>query len=236
MSESNMNANIQVDEIQKQITDEVIKELQQTGATIIPSVYNGGKKLAETVEKFAKLESDFKKHYESESKRITERYAPEVAKKKISDLNVDYMVESSYLRDSLDDILTKEIKYRKEAIKNNTSSTEYKSTRSEAIQILLSLGNKLDEQSTMELIKPIVEAKDLTYLKILSNTQNNKTRYIYNMAIEEAERYHNTKDLEKAIQDAKVYMNNPKGGRSLALEQHIYKSDSKAYERIRNIK
>ena len=98
---------------------------------------------------------------------------------------------------------------------------EYKQARAEALDICLKIGNRLDDQVTAELIKPIVEAKDLTLLKILKETASKKSAYIYIGAIREVEKYLDNTNLEYAIKDAKRYINNPKNRKSMILESFI---------------
>lgn len=217
----------------KAIEDDLKKEFNELARkSQVKSVYDGGKKLTEIVEQFVKMESDFNEHYKKETERVNKRYSKEVASEKLTDLYLDHNSKKEMLKLDLMGIAEKELKYRKEAIRNKTSSPEYRATRNEAVQILLNFGTKLDVNSTLELLEPIIEAKDLTYLKALSNTQNKETRYIYRMAIEETEKYLNVSSLEKAVNDAKRYISNPGKGRSLALEQYICNVDVGAYERM----
>ena len=75
----------------------------------------------------------------------------------------------------------------------------------------------------MELLKPVIEAKDRTILKALKCTSNKDTRSLYASAINKIDEYLSTKHLELCIKDARKYISKPKDRKSLILESSIYK-------------
>ena len=204
-------------EMLEQMKKEIIKELEESGRKIIPSHNNGGEKLIKLINKFDESQNIYKDKVE----KINKRYSVEVAKEKIRELDLEVIADKSSLKYDLDTILSDEIKYKKQAIKNNMAKSEYKQARAEALDICLKIGHKLDDQVTAEIIKPIVEAKDLTLLKILKETASKKSSYIYIGAIREVEKYLDNRNVEIAIKEAKRYINNPKNGKSLTLENFI---------------
>ena len=204
-------------EMLEQMKKEIIKELEESGKRVIPSYYNGGEKLIKLINKFDESQNIYKDKVE----KINKRYSKEVAQEKIKELDLELIADKSALKFDLDTILSDEIKYKKQAIKNNMSKSEYKQARAEALDICLKIGHRLDDQVTGELIKPIVEAKDLTLLKILKETASKKSSYIYIGAIREVEKYLDNRNIENAIKEAKRYINNPKKGKSLTLENFI---------------
>lgn len=204
-------------EMLEQMKKEIIKELEESGKRVIPSHYNGGEKLIKLINEFDESQNIYKDKVE----KINKRYSVEVAKEKIRELDLEVIANKSSLKFDLDAILSDEIKYKKQAIKNNMAKSEYKQARAEALDICLKIGHRLDDQVTGELIKPIVEAKDLTLLKILKETASKKSSYIYIGAIREVEKYLDNRNIENAIKEAKRYINNPKNGKSLALENFI---------------
>jgi len=216
------------------IRKDIMNEIDRIGFKVIEINYNGAKELSSIVEKIDRLYKDFNKTFPVEAKKIEDRYSQQVANEKIKELENDYIGEKCSLAADMDLILDKEIKYRKEALNKKLSDTDYQRTRSEATQILLALGDKLDQQTTMELVKPIIEAKDLTYLKILDKTANRETKYIYIEGIKQAENYTNVEDLRKAITEAKFYANNPQRGRSAGLENFIFMTDRNIYNRLKS--
>ena len=207
------------EELKAKVTAEVMAELEKAGATIIKSYYDGFEELSKALNKF----DNYMNKYNEEVKRIRQRYSAEVALQKIHELDMDLTGEKSSVGLDLSLIVDKEKKYKKEAISNNLKSSDYKEARREAIEILSRFGEKLDSETTMEFIKPIVEAKDLGILKALKETSNDKTRYLYSSAIRRIEEYLSTAHLEMCIRDARSYINNPKNRKSLVLESALYK-------------
>ena len=207
------------EELKAKVTADVMAELEKAGATIIKSHYNGFEELSKVLNKF----DNYMNKYNEEVKRIRQRYSAEVALQKIHELDMDLTGEKSSVGLDLSLIVDKEKKYKKEAISNNLKSSDYKEARREAIEILSRFGEKLDSETTMEFIKPIVEAKDLGILKALKETSNDKTRYLYSSAIRRIEEYLSTAHLEMCIRDARSYINNPKNRKSLVLESALYK-------------
>ena len=204
-------------EFTEAMKNEIIQELEASGKKIIPTHYNGSEKLIKLINEFDENQNLYKNKVE----KIKQRYSTEVALEKIKELDLELIADKTSLKYDLDAILSDEIKYKKQAIKNNMSKSEYKQARAEALDICLKIGNRLDDQVTAELIKPIVEAKDLTLLKILKETAGKKSSYVYTGAIREVEKYLDNTSLEYAIKDAKRYINNPKSKKSMILESFI---------------
>ena len=204
-------------EFTEAMKNEIIQELEASGKKIIPTHYNGGKKLIKLINEF----DENQKLYKNKVEKIKQRYSTEVALEKIKELDLELIADKTSLKYDLDAILSDEIKYKKQAIKNNMTKSEYKQARAEALEICLKIGNRLDDQVTAELIKPLVEAKDLTLLKILKETASKKSAYIYIGAIREVEKYLDNTSLEYAIKDAKRYINNPRNKKSMILESFI---------------
>ena len=202
-----------------QLKTEIIDELNRAGASVINSEYDGFKELSNILNKF-----DVKiKKYNDEVSRIRQRYSAEVALQKIHELDVDMAGDKSWTTSQLNNIVEKDAAAKREAIAKNLKSKEYKESRNEAIEILSRFGEKLDAEVTMELLKPIIEAKDRTILKALKCTSNKDTRFLYTSAINKIDEYLSTKHLELCIKDARAYISNPKQRKSLILESGIYK-------------
>ena len=203
----------------EQLKGEVIAELEKAGATVIGNDYDGFKDLARILNKFDK----YVEKYNAEVKRVNERYADKVKLEKIHNLDMDLAGEKAWVNSELNTIVEKDNKCKREAIAKNLKSQDYKDARREAIEILSKFGQDLDAETTMELIKPIVEAKDRSILKALKSTSNKDTRYLYVSAINSIEEYLSTSHLELCVRDARSYISNPKQRKSLALESGIYK-------------
>ena len=208
-----------IENIKSEIANEVLTELQKAGATVVKSSYNGFEELAKILNRFDKYMSK----YNSEVDRITKRYSDKIRLEKIHELDVDLQGEKSWIGIELNSIVEKDIKAKKEAIAENLRSPKYKEARRDAIDILSKLGPNLDAETTMELLKPIVEAKDRLILKALKQTSSKESRQLYVSAINSIEEYLSTHHLELCVRDARSYINNPKQGKSLVLESGIYK-------------
>ena len=208
-----------IENIKSEIANEVLTELQKAGATVVKSNYNGFEELAKILNRFDK----YMNRYNSEVDRITKRYSDKIRLEKIHELDVDLQGEKSWIGIELNSIVEKEAKSKKEAIAENLKSPSYKEARREAIDILSRFGPNLDAETTMELLKPIVEAKDRLILKALKQTSSKEARHLYVSAINSIEEYLSTHHLELCVRDAKSYINNSKQGKSLVLESGIYK-------------
>lgn len=202
-----------------QLKDEIIDELNKAGASVINSEYDGFKELSNILNKF-----DVKiKKYNDEVSRIRQRYSAEVALQKIHELDVDLAGDKSWTTSQLNNIVEKDAAAKREAIAKNLKSPGYKESRNEAIEILSRFGEKLDSETTMELLKPVIEAKDRTILKALKCTSNKDTRILYTSAINKIDEYLSTNHLELCVKEARKYISNPKQRKSLILESGIYK-------------
>ena len=203
----------------EQLKTEIIDELNRAGASVIDSEYDGFKELASILNKFDK----HVERYNAEVDRVTQRYADKVKFEKIHALDVDLAGEKSWVAAQLSNIVEKDNLAKKEAIAKNLKSQSYKESRNEAIEILSRFGANLDTETTMELIKPLIEAKDRTILKALQCTSNKDTKFLYTGAINKIDEYLSTKHLELCVKDARAYISNPKQRKSLILESGIYK-------------
>ena len=208
-----------MENIKLTIKDEVLAELEKAGATVVKSNYNGFEELAKILNRFDKYMSK----YNSEVDRITKRYSDKIRLEKIHELDVDLQGEKSWIGIELNSIVEKDIKAKKEAIAENLRSPKYKEARRDAIDILSKLGPNLDAETTIELLKPIIEAKDRLMLKALKQTSSKESRHLYVSAINSIEEYLSTHHLELCVRDARSYINNPKNRKSLVLESALYK-------------
>ena len=213
-----------MEELRAKVTKDILEELDKAGATVVKSNYDGFSELVKVLKKF----DNYVNEYKEEVDRINARYSNDVALQKRRELDVDLLSEKSSTGLSLDLIVGKEEKYKKDAIENNLKSTYYRDTRKASIDILVPLGNKLDEESTLVFIKPMIEAKDLATLKALKETSNEKTRYLYTTAIKNIENYLSTTYLERCIRDARIYVGDPiNKKKSYILECLIHEYASK---------
>ena len=219
MQNTQGHTEVSMEKIKTAISREVLAELQKAGATVVKSNYNGFEELAKILNRFDK----YMNRYNSEVDRITKRYSDKIRLEKIHELDVDLQGEKSWIGIELNSIVEKDAKAKKEAIAENLRKPEYKEARRDAIDILSKLGPNLDAETTMELLKPIIEAKDRLMLKALKQTSSKEARHLYVSAINSIEEYLSTHHLELCVRDARSYINRPNQGKSLVLESGIYK-------------
>lgn len=217
-------ADTTIEELRAKVTKDILEELEKAGATVIKSNYDGFAELVKILNKFDNYVNEYKK----EISRINARYSNDVALEKRREVDADLLREKNSVSLDINLIVGKEEKYKKEAVENNLKSAFYREARKESIDILVPLGNKLDEESTLVFIKPIIEAKDLATLKALKQTSNEQTRYLYTSAIKNIEEYLSTTYLERCIRDARIYVGDPIGKKkSYILECLIHEYASK---------
>ena len=219
MQNTQGHTEVSMEKIKTAISREVLAELEKAGATVVKSNYDGFEELAKILNRFDK----YMNKYNAEVDRVTKRYSDKIRLEKIHELDVDLQGEKSWIGIELNSIVEKDAKAKKEAIAENLRKPEYKEARRDAIDILSKLGPNLDAETTMELLKPIIEAKDRLMLKALKQTSSKEARHLYVSAINSIEEYLSTHHLELCVRDARSYINNSKQGKSLVLESGIYK-------------
>ena len=204
MQDTQGHTEVSLEKIKTEISGEVLAELEKAGATVVKTNYDGFEELANILNRFDK----YMNRYNSEVDRITKRYSDKIRLEKIHELDVDLQGEKSWIGIELNSIVEKEAKSTKEAIAENRRKPEYKEARRDAIDILSKLGPNLDAETTMELLKPIIEAKDRLMLKALKQTSSKESRHLYVSAINSIEEYLSTHHLELCVRDARSYINN----------------------------
>ena len=137
-----------MEELKAKVTKDILEELEKAGATVVKSNYDGFLELVKVLKKF----DNYVNEYKEEVDRINARYSNDVALQKRRELDVDLLSEKSSTGLSLDLIVGKEDKYKREAIANNLKSAYYREARKEAIDILIPFGAKLDEETTLAFI------------------------------------------------------------------------------------
>ncbi|MDB8803446.1 hypothetical protein PN294_14870 [Romboutsia sp. 1001216sp1] len=205
----------------KAIKEELIKEITESGIEVINDDYRASDDIELMLIKF---EHEYKK-YNEKSKDIKETYAPKVAREKIEELEKNLKLKVEEIKKDLDRIIVKEKNYKEIVMRRLQDKSEYKKARREALDIILKVGDRLDLETTMTLVKPIAKGRDLTTLKILSTMKSKENSLAYTSAICEVERFTNTTETEKAIQSFKNYMNKPREGRTLDLMQYLHNNN-----------
>lgn len=202
---------LNMEELERKIAEDVMKELEAKGATIIPQVYEGTHNTLKAIAKY----DDFLVKHGVEKERIIGRYSEKVAQEKLAELNTDLMLERDRACEELDRILEKDRKYRAEAIANKQLNADYRIARSEAINLFIALKDvDLEADLVASMISPLVEAKDLNTLKVI-NKLVKSNNFVLTGAIRNVENYVNNADLKALVNQAKNFI------RSGATEKNI---------------
>ena len=204
----------QLKELESKITAEVMQELEVKGATIISQVYEGEYKTIKLIENY----DDTLVKAGAEQQRIKERYAPKVAEEKMKALNTDLLDTREKACNELDDILKKDLKYRKEAIETAQLKADYRVNRQEALNLLIALkGTEIPVDIVGNIIGPLTEAKDVNTLKVCQLLVDKDTvqGFAIGRAIDSANAYINNEELTALVNQAKNFI------RSGATEKNI---------------
>lgn len=213
------------DELRAEILEEIMNELKKNNSNI-QTHYNVDKNI---IDKVIKPYEKYIKDYKEQVIKITERYNKKIAYEKIKELELDLIGEKSYWKNELDFISNKHKSYLEKAIENNLSDPEYKESKKEALDILLHVGNKLDAETTYKLIKPIIEAKDITTIKVLKATTSEQAEAVYYMAERVINEYlEQAGDIEELTEIIKAYIDN-NATKDVRVETYIYNVDQDYY-------
>lgn len=185
-----------------QIEKEVRAKLEEMKPVKTPSVYNASRELVKIIEEADKL----REKLQADKSKIDKNYKTEIRLQKERELESDYMTDLASLKFDLERVREKELKYKQEAIANNKLSPEYQMAKRDAFDVILTIGDKLEGDLVVELLKPIVEAKDLSTVRILSKMASKENNYAYLSAIRKTEEFINMDDTDVMIQDVSKYL------------------------------
>ena len=206
--------NVDMQELKSKITQEVMQELEAKGIKVIPSVYDGDKEALKIMDKFDKQMEE----YNEEKKRIMNRYSNQVATEKIAELNEKMLLNKGAAQEELDEIYNKQLHWRQEAIKNKQVSQEFKEMRRDTINLFMALkGSDLEADLVATMIGDLVEAKDITSLRIIQKLLGSNT-FQANMlqrTIDSCNNYINDAELKSFIKQGKQYISTGKSNYTL---------------------
>ena len=212
-----INANI--DEITKAVLQDIqdIRITQEVGSDA---------NLASIIKKI-KLADDVKEQLRKELKNNKDTYVAHLALEKNNQVEQDYKNKLEELAKTLDPLLQQQVEMKNKIIQNNLSNNEYQAKRRDAIDLIKNFGKDLDQDIVFELIKPIVEAKDILTLRVLQTASSRKNNIVYAEAIRKVENYISNQMLENTIKEAKEYIRSTSTNKSLAIHNLLYKAESK---------
>lgn len=195
----------QMDNLEAKVREEVMQELEAKGIQVVPSVYDGSYKAIKLIDNW----DDTLVRTGAEQQRIKERYAAKVANEKIEALNTDLLEAREKACSELDEILKKDLKYRKEAVETKQLGNEYRVQRSETLNILIALrGTDIPMDIVANLIGPLTEAKDVNTLKVCQLLVGSDTvqGFTIGRAIDSANAYLNNAELTALVSQAKNFI------------------------------
>ena len=180
--------------------------------------YNAGKEIVKIIENAEKIKAKL----EADKAKIDKNYRRDIIEKKERELELNFIGELASLRLDLEKVKEKEAKYKQDVIKNNKLEKEYQARKKEAFDILLKLGDKLEADLVVELLRPLIIAKDLHSIRILSKTASKDNKVAYTRAIEKVEEFTNTDNTAIMIDETLKYFKSNLTDKSLQLMQMMH--------------
>ena len=200
--------------------DQIEKEIKAKISEMKPVEikYNAGKEIVKIIENAEKIKAKL----EADKAKIDKNYRRDIIEKKERELELNFIGELASLRLDLESVIEKEAKYKQDTIKNNKLEKEYQARKKEAFDILLKLGDKLEADLVLELLRPLIEAKDLSSIRILSKTASKDNKMAYTRAIEKVEEFINTDNTTIMIDETLKYFKSNLTDKSLQLMQMMH--------------
>ncbi|HJF36963.1 MAG TPA: hypothetical protein K8U79_13180 [Clostridium perfringens] len=201
-----------------QVEKEIKKKIAEMRPNKISSVYNVTNELVKIVDKIDTLKADLK----ANKSKIDKNYKVEIVMQKERELELDFIADLESLRFDLNRVREKDLKYKQEAIANNKLDPMYQEGKKEAFNVLLQIGHKLEADLVVELLQPLIEAKDLSSIRILSKTASKENKIAYIEAIRKVEKFTSMEETDLMVREVSKYLNNKGKEKSLSLIKMIH--------------
>lgn len=201
-----------------QVEKEIKKKIAEMRPNKISSVYNATNELVKIVDKIDTLKADLK----ANKSKIDKNYKVEVVMQKERELELDFIADLESLRFDLNRVREKDLKYKQEAIANNKLDPMYQEGKKEAFNVLLQIGHKLEADLVVELLQPLIEAKDLSSIRILSKTASKENKIAYIEAIRKVEKFTSMEETDLMVREVSKYLNSKGKEKSLSLIQMLH--------------
>ena len=201
-----------------QVEKEIKKKIAEMRPNKISSVYNATNELVKIVDKIDTLKADLK----ANKSKIDKNYKVEVVMQKERELELDFIADLESLRFDLNRVREKDLKYKQEAIANNKLDPMYQEGKKEAFNVLLQIGHKLEADLVVELLQPLIEAKDLSSIRILSKTASKENRIAYIEAIRKVEKFTSMEETDLMVREVSKYLNSKGKEKSLSLIKMLH--------------
>ena len=201
-----------------QVEKEIKKKIAEMRPNKISSVYNVTNELVKIVDKIDTLKADLK----ANKSKIDKNYKVEIVMQKERELELDFIADLESLRFDLNRVREKDLKYKQEAIANNKLDPMYQEGKKEAFNVLLQIGHKLEADLVVELLQPLIEAKDLSSIRILSKTASKENKIAYIEAIRKVEKFTSMEETDLMVREVSKYLNSKGKEKSLSLIQMLH--------------
>ena len=201
-----------------QVEKEIKKKIAEIRPNKISSVYNATNELVKIVDKIDTLKADLK----ANKSKIDKNYKVEIVMQKERELELDFIADLESLKFDLNRVREKDLKYKQEAIANNKLNPMYQEGKKEAFNVLLQIGHKLEADLVVELLQPLIEAKDLSSIRILSKTASKENNIAYIEAIRKVEKFTSMEETDLMVREVSKYLNNKGKEKSLSLIKMIH--------------
>ena len=201
-----------------QVEKEIKKKIAEMRPNKISSVYNATNELVKIVDKIDTLKADLK----ANKSKIDKNYKVEIVMQKERELELDFIADLESLKFDLNRVREKDLKYKQEAIANNKLNPMYQEGKKEAFNVLLQIGHKLEADLVVELLQPLIEAKDLSSIRILSKTASKENNIAYIEAIRKVEEFTSMEETDLMVREVSKYLNNKGKEKSLSLIKMIH--------------
>ena len=201
-----------------QVEKEIKKKIAEMRPNKISSVYNATNELVKIVDKIDTLKADLK----ANKSKIDKNYKVEIVMQKERELELDFIADLESLKFDLNRVREKDLKYKQEAIANNKLNPMYQEGKKEAFNVLLQIGHKLEADLVVELLQPLIEAKDLSSIRILSKTASKENNIAYIEAIRKVEEFTSMEETDLMIREVSKYLNNKGKEKSLSLIKMLH--------------
>ena len=201
-----------------QVEKEIKKKIAEMRPNKISSVYNATNELVKIVDKIDTLKADFK----ANKSKIDKNYKVEIVMQKERELELDFIADLESLKFDLNRVREKDLKYKQEAIANNKLDPMYQEGKKEAFNVLLQIGHKLEADLVVELLQPLIEAKDLSSIRILSKTASKENKIAYIEAIRKVEKFTSMEETDLMVREVSKYLNSKGKEKSLSLIQMLH--------------
>ena len=201
-----------------QVEKEIKKKISEMTPNKISSVYNATNELVKIVDKIDTLKADLK----ANKSKIDKNYKVEIVMQKERELELDFIADLESLKFDLNRVREKDLKYKQEAIANNKLDPMYQEGKKEAFNVLLQIGHKLEADLVVELLQPLIEAKDLSSIRILSKTASKENKIAYIEAIRKVEEFTSMEETDLMVREVSKYLNSKGKEKSLSLIKMLH--------------